>query len=96
MPGDNLFELLRFAAQILRLTGASLWRPILDQPLLACLEELRRPALILTLRNAFAPAQFDNAVLAAQSSQHNPDLLFRLIALPRPATDTQSGYARLQ
>ena len=41
------------------------------------------PAVIQALSDAFAAAQFRNAVLALQAVQHDPDLLFGRVLLAR-------------
>src|SRR5262245_45357860 len=53
------------------------------QPALAGLQELLRPAVIHRGGNAFPAAQLRDVLLAAQSFQHNADLLFGRILLPR-------------
>src|SRR5690606_15160395 len=57
-------------------------RGITRKPLLACLEELLRPAVIEALGDTLTAAKAGDALLAAQARQDDPDLLLRGIVLP--------------
>src|SRR5207248_7209249 len=50
-------------------------------------EKLFRPAIIQILDNPLAATQFGDAVLAAQTGQHDADLLLRRKLPPRRAPD---------
>src|SRR5262245_4629983 len=84
---DNFFQLLGLAAQILDLLGGGRTGCITGKPTLASLQKLLRPAVVQALDDPFAPAEFSNAGFAAQAIQHNADLLFSRIMLPRRSAD---------
>src|SRR5207253_9767365 len=52
-------------------------RGVAGQALLASLQKFLRPTVIKVLDDPLAAAQFSDAVLAAQTSQDNADLLLR-------------------
>jgi hypothetical protein len=57
------------------------------QALLARIEKLLGPTVIEILIDALATAELCNAVLAAQTIQHDADLLFSRVLLARGAAD---------
>src|SRR6266403_3723855 len=85
--GNNLLQLSRLTTQILDLAARGRPRRIAGKPPLAGLQELLGPTVVKALGNPLAPAQFRNAVLAAQAIQHNADLLLCRVLLPRRPAD---------
>src|SRR6266446_2747556 len=80
--GNNFLQLSRLTTQILDLAARGRSRRIAGKPPLAGLQELLGPTVVKALGNPLAPAQFRNAVLAAQTIQHNADLLLCRILFP--------------
>jgi hypothetical protein len=74
--GQRLLELARLDPQRLHLLGSGLARRVAGEPPLTGLQELLRPAVIHTLRNALLAAELGYAGLAAQPLKNNTDLLF--------------------
>src|SRR3546814_3410123 len=62
------------ARRLIEPASSSVLRPSADA-YLASLHELFGPSVIQALRNAFLAAQLGNAVVAAQTFQHDPDLV---------------------
>src|SRR6266545_3245127 len=85
--GDNLLQILRLAAEILDLIRGGGPCRIPGKPALARFQELLRPTVVQAFGNSLAPAQFGDAVFAAKPIQHDPDLVFRRILLPRGAAN---------
>ena len=81
--GDDLLQRAGFPAQLLDLAAGRRPRGVARQPPFAGLQELLRPDVIQTLGDALAPAEFRDAMLAAQAVQHDADLLLRRILLAR-------------
>ena len=81
------FSVLGLAAQILDLVAGRRTRGVAGEPPLAGFQELLRPAVVQALGDAFAAAQLGDAVLAAQAIQHDADLLFGRVVLPRRPAD---------
>src|SRR4051794_39051451 len=77
----------RLAAQILHLVGGGGTGGVTSQPALAGLHKLLRPGIVQALGDAFLAAKLGKAVLAAQTVQHDPDLVFRREMSPRRTTD---------
>src|SRR5918997_3268785 len=65
------------SAQGSDLIGGRLPSRVSRQALLAGLQELLGPAVVQVLADALTPAQLGDAVLAAQTLQHDADLLLR-------------------
>src|SRR5260370_13451987 len=85
--GHTLLQLPGLTAQILDLAARGRPRRIAGKPPLAGLKELLGPTVVKALGNPLAPAQFRNAVLAAQAVQYDADLLLGRILLPRRPAD---------
>src|SRR5262245_34417635 len=85
--GRHLLQGGGFTTKVLHFTGRRGARGVARQPALAGLQELLRPAVIHRGGNAFPAAQLRDVLLAAQSFQHNADLLFGRILLPRRPAD---------
>src|ERR1700687_2863475 len=81
--GDDLLQRPGFPAQLLDLAAGRRPLGIPRKASFSSLQELFRPSVIKALGNAFTPAKFCNAVLAAQTVQHDADLLLRRILLAR-------------
>src|SRR3974390_104703 len=77
--GHHLLQGGGFTTKLLPLAGRRGAGSVARQPALARLQELLRPAIIHRGGNALAAAQLREVVLAAQSFQHNADLLFRRV-----------------
>ncbi|EZQ17711.1 integrase [Halopseudomonas bauzanensis] len=75
--GNAFLQRAGFAAQILDLVAGGGARRVTGQAALAGFHELPGPGVIQALRDAFLAAQIGDAVFAAQSVQHEPDLVFR-------------------
>src|SRR5258708_5556333 len=73
---QGLLELARLSPELLDLVRGRLTRRVAGEPFLARLQELLRPTVVEVLIDPFLAAQLSNAVLAAQTFQHNADLLF--------------------
>jgi hypothetical protein len=84
---DDLFEVTRFAPQFLHLVSICPTGSITRQPLITGFHEVYWPFVIDALENPLPAAQISNAVLATQTIQHDPDLLFRWIKFARGALD---------
>src|SRR6056297_466724 len=84
---NDFLECGRFRAQLLDLRRCRLAGSIPRKALLARFEEFLRPSVIQALADAFPATQRGDTLLAAQTSQHDPDLLFRRIMLARLALD---------
>ena len=74
--GQCFFEWRCLAAKVLNVLGVRLSCGITGQTLLASLQKLLRPTVVQILVNTFFAAQLRNAVLASQTFQYDPDLLF--------------------
>src|SRR6516225_1233416 len=85
--GHHLLQGGGFTTKVLHLAGRRGAGGVARQPALAGLQELLRPAVIHRGGDAFPAAQLRDALLAAQSFQHNADLLFGRILLPRRPAD---------
>src|SRR3954452_15763990 len=85
--GDNFLQLLCLTPQVFDLLRGGRSCRIPGQPALACLEELLRPAVVQAFSDPLASAQLGNAGFAANAVQHDPDLVFSRIVLPRRAAD---------
>src|SRR5215471_8935132 len=85
--GHHLLQGGGFTTKVLHLAGRRGAGGVARQPALAGLQELLRPAVIHRGGNAFPAAQLRDVLLAAQSFQHNADLLFGRILLPRRPAD---------
>src|SRR6516164_6034856 len=81
--GHHLLQGGGFTTKVLYLAGRRGAGSVARQPALAGLQELLRPAVIHRGGNAFPAAQLRDVLLATQSFQHNADLLFGRILLPR-------------
>jgi len=68
-------QIAGLTAQILDLVTGGSAGGVARQAALACLHKLLRPGVIQALRDAFLAAQLGNAVVAAQTFQHDPDLV---------------------
>src|SRR5919205_3695450 len=71
--GHHLLEGGSLPAQAPDLVRGGLPGGIARQALLAGLQEVLGPAVVHVGRDALAPAELGNAVLAAQALQHDPD-----------------------
>src|SRR3546814_2960379 len=71
---DLLAGLSGRARRLIEPASSSVLRPSADA-YLASLHEFFGPSVIQALRNAFLAAQLGNAVVAAQTFQHDPDLV---------------------
>src|SRR6516165_1961688 len=85
--GHHLLQGGGFTTKVLHLAGRRGAGGVARQPALAGLQELLRPAVIHRGGNAFPAAQLRDVLLAAQSFQHNADLLLGGILLPRRPAD---------
>src|SRR4029450_8135249 len=85
--GHDLLQRLGLPAQVLDLIGRRGTRRVAREPLLARLEELLGPAVILRRRDPLAAAELGDAILAAQALQHDADLLFSRKMPARRAPD---------
>src|SRR5262249_11661216 len=85
--GHHLLQGGGFTTKVLHLAGRPGAGGVGRPPALAGLQELLRPAVIHRGGNAFPAAQLRDVLLAAQSFQHNADLLFGRILLPRRPAD---------
>ena len=74
--GDDLFQFLRFAPEVLDVAGVGGPLGVTGQAALAGFEELLRPAVVETFGDAFATAQFGDRRFAAQAVEDDTDLLF--------------------
>jgi len=84
--GQQLLELVSLRAQPLHFVAGRFACTIAGQPLLACLKEVLRPAVVEVLVDAFLAAQLSDAVFAAQTRNHDPDFLIcRELPPSRPA-----------
>jgi hypothetical protein len=83
----GLLERGRLGPQVPDLRARRLSRFVARQALLTGLQELLRPTVIEALRDAFAPAELRDAVLAAQAGEHDGDLLLRRVPLPGSTAD---------
>src|SRR6202035_5762261 len=83
---SSSFELVSLRAPPLYFVAGRIAVSIPRQPLLARLQEVLRPAIVEVLVDPFLAAQLSDAVLAAQTRNHDPDLFLRCV-LPagRPA-----------
>src|ERR1700744_1770009 len=75
--GDALLQGAGFTAQILDLIGRGGARGVTGQAALARLHELLRPSVIQALGDTLLAAQLGDAVVPAQTVEHNPDLVLR-------------------
>src|SRR5438094_4443814 len=75
--GHHLLQRAGLPAQLLHLVRGRRPRGVAGQALLASLQKFLRPTVIKVLDDPLAAAQFSDAVLAAQTSQDNADLLLR-------------------
>jgi len=75
--GYQLLELTRLRLDLLDLVAGRFPRGVARQPLLACLQEVFRPTIVKVLVDAFLATQLRDAVLAAQTCNHNADLFLR-------------------
>ena len=91
--GKRLLEVAHLTAQVLDLARGRLAGGIPRKPLLAGFQELLRPTIVQTFGDPLPAAQFGDAVLAAQTREHNPDLLLGRILLARLTPDV--AYRRL-
>ena len=73
--------------QALDLDRGGLARRVAGKALLACFQELLRPAVIQALGDTFAATQRGDTFLTTQSFQDDADLLFGGILLARLAAD---------
>src|SRR6516225_3001662 len=85
--GHHLLQGGGFTTKVLHLAGRRGAGGVARQPALAGLQELLRPAVIHRGGDAFPAAQLRDVLLATQSFQHNADLLFGRILLPRRPAD---------
>src|SRR3954453_9224236 len=85
--GHYLLQLLGLTAQVLDLIRGGRSCRIPGKPALASLKELLRPAVVQAFSNPLASAQLGNAGFTANAVQHDPDLVFSRIVLPRRAAD---------
>src|SRR5271169_531647 len=85
--GNDLLQGARLTAQVLYLVAGRRPCRVTRQPTLASFEELLRPDIIKALSNALTPTQLGNAVVAAQTVQHDPDLVFSREVPPRRSAD---------
>src|SRR5689334_23208456 len=69
-------------------------RRITSQALLPRLEKVLRLAIIQVLDNPLAPTELGDTVLAAQSFQHDADLVFGRKVSPRRSTDVLHHLCR--
>lgn len=83
----DLLQITGFPAQVSHFVSCGSTRRTACLTPLAGLHEVLRPFVIYALRNTLTAAQIINAVLAAQAVQHDPDLHFGGILLPRGALD---------
>src|ERR1019366_10371137 len=75
------FQVLRLTPKILDLAAGRSSCGVAGKAAFAGLQKLFRPTVIQALGNAFTPAQLGNGMLAAQTVQHDPDLLLGRILL---------------
>jgi hypothetical protein len=68
---------MTLSAQPLDLVAGRFACGVAGQPLLACLQKVLGPAIIEVLVDTFLAAQLSDAVLAAQTRDHDPDLFLR-------------------
>src|SRR5690606_17728814 len=98
--GHAFLESACLPAQVLDLVAGRRTHRITGQAAFAGLHELFRPGVIKALGNALASAQFSNAVLTAQSVEHNPDLVLGGKVPPRRTADILDhllgGFLRLR
>ncbi|KPB02998.1 hypothetical protein AAV98_19745, partial [Bacillus sp. CHD6a] len=73
----TLLQIAGLAAQVLHLVRGRSARSVASQAALAGFHELLGPGVIQALRNPFAAAQLGDGVIAAQTIEHDPDLVFR-------------------
>jgi hypothetical protein len=92
--GDSLLQGARLAAQLLHFIRGRGARRVARQAPLAGLQELLRPAVVLRRGDALTPAQLRDAVLAAQTIQHDPDLLLGRKMPPRLTPDVLQNLFR--
>ena len=85
--GDRLLERRRLRAQLLHLRRCGLTCRIASKLLLAGLEVLLRATVANARGNPLATTEFWDTDLAAQTFQHDADLLLRAELLPYLATD---------
>src|SRR5450631_4140030 len=74
--GHDLLQGAGLTAQILYLVRGRRACRVAGEPLLSGLEEILRPTVIQVLDDSLAPAQFGDALLAAQAFKHDADLFF--------------------
>src|SRR5262249_4371572 len=72
--GHHFLQRAGLPAQLLDLVRRRGLRRVAGQALLAPLQKFLRPTVIEVLHDPLAPAQLGDAVLAAQTSQHDADL----------------------
>src|SRR5690606_41241160 len=75
--GDACLQRAGLPTQILNLVRGGSTSRITRQSALAGLHELLGPCVIEALRDPFLAAQLGDAVFAAQTVQHDSDLVFR-------------------
>ena len=81
MFGDNLFQLLGLASEVLDLAAGGGAGRVAGQPALASFQELFRPAVVEALGNALATAKFGDGGFAAQPVEDDADFLLGGILL---------------
>ena len=79
--GDNLFQLLGLASEVLDLAAGGGAGRVAGQPALASFQELFRSAVVEALGNALATAEFSDAGFAAQPVEDDADFLLGGILL---------------
>ena len=85
--GDNLFQFLRFASEVLHVAGVGRPLGVTRQAALAGFEEFLRPAVVEAFGDAFASAQFGDRGLAPQAVENDTNFLFGGELPPRGASD---------
>src|SRR6056297_500251 len=85
--GHGLLQRRRLGTQLLDLGRGRLTSRIAGQPLFARFKELLRPRVVKALADPLAAAQRGDALLTAQTSQHDPDLFISRVLLPGLALD---------
>ena len=73
--GDDLFQFLRFATEVLHVAGVGGPLGVAGQAALAGFEEFLRPAVVEAFGDPFPTAEFGDRDFAAQAVEDDADLL---------------------
>ena len=93
MLGDDLFQFLRFASEVLDVAGIGGPLGVTGQAAFAGFEELLRPTVVEAFGDAFPTAQFGDRGLAAQAVEdaaENCRRVARLMSLTSRSADEGS------